>query len=186
MSSRPCAFNYHVHQQIATHSASSCQQQTPRLSPSGLVLLHVCLVVQSCLTLCDPMDCCPPGSSVHGDSPGEKRILEWVAMPSPRGSSQSGIKPRSLALQADSLPAELPGKPITLQPHYLSFELKSILASRFLKLLLPSALNCLMLDLRMYFFFIIKEIPHKILNIQVNLKKNHYMWQYRLILGYLR
>ena len=32
---------------------------------------YVCLVVQSCLTLCDPMDCSPPGSSVNGDSPGE-------------------------------------------------------------------------------------------------------------------
>ena len=31
----------------------------------------LCLVTQSCLTLCDPMDCCLPGSSVHGDSPGE-------------------------------------------------------------------------------------------------------------------
>ena len=29
------------------------------------------LVVQSCLTLCDPVDCSPPGSSVHGDSPGK-------------------------------------------------------------------------------------------------------------------
>ena len=29
------------------------------------------LVTQSCLTLCDPMDCSPPGSSVHGDSPGK-------------------------------------------------------------------------------------------------------------------
>ena len=31
----------------------------------------VCLIAQSCLTLCDPMDCSPPGSSVHGDSPGK-------------------------------------------------------------------------------------------------------------------
>ena len=30
----------------------------------------LCLVAQSCLTLCDPVDCSPPGSSVHGDSPG--------------------------------------------------------------------------------------------------------------------
>ena len=37
------------------------------------------LVCQSCLTLWDPMDCSPPGSPVHGDSPG--RILEWVAIP---------------------------------------------------------------------------------------------------------
>ena len=31
----------------------------------------LCLVTQSCLTLCDLMDCSPPGSSVHGDSPGK-------------------------------------------------------------------------------------------------------------------
>ena len=30
-----------------------------------------CLVAQSCLTLCNPMDCSPPGSSFHGDSPGK-------------------------------------------------------------------------------------------------------------------
>ena len=33
--------------------------------------LHVCLVTQSCLTLCYPRDCSPPGSSVHGDSSGK-------------------------------------------------------------------------------------------------------------------
>ena len=38
------------------------------------------LVTQSCLTLCDPKDCSPPGSSVHGIF--QARILEWVAMPS--------------------------------------------------------------------------------------------------------
>ena len=31
----------------------------------------MCLVAQSCPTLCDPMDCSPPGSSIHGDSPGK-------------------------------------------------------------------------------------------------------------------
>ena len=35
------------------------------------IKLHVCLVTQSCLTLCDHMDCSLPGSSVHGDSPGK-------------------------------------------------------------------------------------------------------------------
>ena len=40
------------------------------------------LVTQSCLTLCDPMDCSPPGSSVHGIL--QARILEWVAIPFPR------------------------------------------------------------------------------------------------------
>ena len=41
---------------------------------------------QSCPTLCNPMDCSPWGSSVHGIL--QTRILEWVAMPSSRGSSQ--------------------------------------------------------------------------------------------------
>ena len=41
--------------------------------------------LQSCLTVCDPMDCSPPGSSVHGIL--QARTLEWVTMPSSRGSS---------------------------------------------------------------------------------------------------
>ena len=44
------------------------------------------LVVQLCLTLCDPMDCSSPGSSVHGIL--QARILEYVAIPFSRGSSQ--------------------------------------------------------------------------------------------------
>ena len=86
----------------------------------------LCLLAQSCLTLCDPVVCSPPGSSFHGDSPGKntavgchsllqgifttqgsnpglpyhrwilyhlshqgsRRILEWVAYPFSRGSSQ--------------------------------------------------------------------------------------------------
>ena len=44
-----------------------------------------CLVVKSYSTLCKPMDCSPPGSSVHKVS--QARILEWVAVPSSRGSS---------------------------------------------------------------------------------------------------
>ena len=42
--------------------------------------------LQSCFTLCNPVDCYPPGSSVHDFLPA--RILKWVAMPSSRGSSQ--------------------------------------------------------------------------------------------------
>ena len=45
-----------------------------------------CSVVPSCLTLCNPMDCSLPGSSVHGIS--QARIQKWVAISSPRGSSQ--------------------------------------------------------------------------------------------------
>ena len=50
------------------------------------VIICCCCVRILCLTLCDPMDCSPPGSSVHGIL--QARVLEWVAMPSSRGSSQ--------------------------------------------------------------------------------------------------
>ena len=46
---------------------------------------------------------------VHGIL--QARILEWVAIPSPGDLPNPGIKPRSPALQVDSLPAEPPGKP---------------------------------------------------------------------------
>ena len=49
-------------------------------------LMHVCAHAQLCLTLCNPMDCSPPGSSVRGIS--QARILEWVAIPFSRGSSR--------------------------------------------------------------------------------------------------
>ena len=45
-----------------------------------------CSDAQLCLTLCDPMDCSPPGSSVHGIL--QARILEWVAISFSRGSAQ--------------------------------------------------------------------------------------------------
>ena len=47
----------------------------------------VCMHTQSCLTLCNPIDCIPQGSSVHGIS--QARILEWVAISFSRASSQS-------------------------------------------------------------------------------------------------
>ena len=46
----------------------------------------LCLVHESCPILCDLMVCCQPGSSVHGIL--QARILEWVAFPFSRGSSQ--------------------------------------------------------------------------------------------------
>ena len=43
-----------------------------KLSQYCLLISYVlCLVAQSCPALCDPMECSPPGSSVHGDSPGK-------------------------------------------------------------------------------------------------------------------
>ena len=55
--------------------------------PSNLCCVCV-LVTQLYLTLCDPMDCSPPDSSVPGIS--QVRILEWVAIPISRGSSRPG------------------------------------------------------------------------------------------------
>ena len=60
-------------------------------------------VAQSCQTLCDLLD-----YEVHGIP--QARILEWVAIPFSRGSSQPGIEPRSPALRADSLLSKPPGK----------------------------------------------------------------------------
>ena len=62
---------------------------------------------------CDSMDCSPPGSSVHGIL--QARILEWVAIPSSRGSSQPRGQTQVSALQVDSLVTEPPGKPRTLE-----------------------------------------------------------------------
>ena len=61
----------------------------------------MCLVAQSCPTLCDPMDCSPPGSSVYGII--QARILEWVATPSSRESSQprNRTQVRSPTFQVD-------------------------------------------------------------------------------------
>ena len=50
------------------------------------IVVIVVLVAQSCPTLCNPMDCSPPGSSVHGIL--QTRIMEWVAIPFSRGFSQ--------------------------------------------------------------------------------------------------
>ena len=52
------------------------------------------LVPQSCPTLCDPVDCSPPGSSVHGIF--QARVLEWIAIPFSRGIFLTeGLNPES-------------------------------------------------------------------------------------------
>ena len=56
-------------------------------SPNTLCKVKVkVLVIQSCLTLCDPMDCSPPGSSVHGIF--QARVLEWLPTSFSRESSR--------------------------------------------------------------------------------------------------
>ena len=48
----------------------------------ALTYIHtvLCLLIQLCPTLCDPMDCSPPGSSVHGDSPGKNTEVDCNAL----------------------------------------------------------------------------------------------------------
>ena len=59
------------------------------------------LGAQSCPTLCDPIDCSPPGSSIHGIL--QARILDWIPFPSPEYLPNPGIEAESPVLQADSL-----------------------------------------------------------------------------------
>ena len=66
-------------------------------------------VAQSCLTLCDPMDCSLPGFSIHGIF--QTRVLSGLPFPSPGDLPDPEIEPRSPALWADALPSEPPGKP---------------------------------------------------------------------------
>ena len=57
----------------------------------------------------DPMDCSPPGSSVHGIL--QARTLEWVAIPSSRGSSWPRDPTRVSCIASRFFTAEPPGKP---------------------------------------------------------------------------
>ena len=74
----------------------------------------------SCSLMSDPL--WPMDYTVHGIL--QARKLEWVAFPFSRGSSNPGNELGSSALQADSLPSESPGKPITLY-----FQIKNLLFS---------------------------------------------------------
>ena len=93
------------------------------------------LVAQSCQILCDPMDCSPQGSSVHGIL--QARILEWVATPFSRESFDSEIKPGSPALQADLLSHQ--GSPMRSASYMLGWNLCASLPLN----LGPEILRCL-------------------------------------------
>ena len=70
--------------------------------------LCLCVVAQSCLTLWEPVDCSPPGSSVHGIL--QARTLEWVAICSSRSSSQPRDQSSSPALAGRFFTTEPVGK----------------------------------------------------------------------------
>ena len=83
----------------------SFREKKDKLFNSALV----CVCAQSCLTLCNPMDGSPPGSSVHGIS--QARILEWVPFPSPGDLPDPETEPASPALAGEFFITEPPGKP---------------------------------------------------------------------------
>ena len=87
---------------------------TTRATWEALVI-SVVLMTQLCLTLFNPMDCSPLGSPSMGFS----RQEHWSGLPfpSPGDLPDPGIKPRSPALQADSLSSEPPGKPRGVSRH---------------------------------------------------------------------
>ena len=85
-----------------------------------LCLSCYAMLSQSCLTLCDPMNCSPPDFSVHGDSPSKNTGVGCYA--SSRRSSQSRDQTQVSHNASRSLPSEPPGKPMSI--------LDSILKSR--------------------------------------------------------
>ena len=77
---------------------------------SSFARVCACGYVQSlsCMTLCDPLDCLPPGSSVRGFS--RQEYWSGLPFPSPGGLPDPGIKPASPALAGRFFTAEPPGK----------------------------------------------------------------------------
>ena len=91
------------------------------------ILSHHChfVVAKSYLTLCNPMDCSPPGSSVLGIL--QARILEWVAMPSSRGSSWLRDGTQVSCTRGQILYHWATGKPISYQATPLNLNLIKLL-----------------------------------------------------------
>ena len=81
---------------------------TKGLKPPALAAAAAAKSLQSCPTLCNRMDCSPPGSSVHGIS--QTRILGGLPFPSPGDLPDPGIEPGSPALQANTSPSEPRGE----------------------------------------------------------------------------
>ena len=87
-----------------------------------LIILRVHAVTPLGLTICDPVDCSPPGSSVHGIS--QARILEGLTISFSRGSSQPRdqiTSPESPAFVGEFFATEAPGKPQTGTILYVNY-----------------------------------------------------------------
>ena len=77
--------------------------------PRGVFGVGGCVSCQLCPTLCDPVDCSPPSSSVHGIL--QVGILEWVAISFSRCSFWPRDWTQISCIEANALPSELLGKP---------------------------------------------------------------------------
>ena len=86
------------------------------------------LAALSCLSLCDPMDCSPSGSSLLGDSPRQE-YWSGLSCPPPMDLPNPGTEHRSPVLEADSLPSKPPDKNvyITLQRNLDKLKVFSVL-----------------------------------------------------------
>ena len=94
-----------------------CCKRVPQTGWLNLVKIYflnvseACAYAQSCPTLCYPMDCSPPGSSIHGIL--QARIPQWVAISSSRGSSQSRDQSWVSCIAGRFFTFEPLGKPIS-------------------------------------------------------------------------
>ena len=105
-------FYKEIEAQMYQERSLQSQQNFSNCGLHCLGLLHTYMQAHSCLTLCNPRDCSPPGSSVHGVL--QPRILDWVAIPSSGGSSYPVIEPQPPASPASAgglFTTQPPGKP---------------------------------------------------------------------------
>ena len=112
-----CPRLYVAHKALNIYSLALFRRSLPtsdvkwneKASKTFYVCVHAQLF-QLCPTLCDPMDCSPPGSSLHSIS--QARILEWLLFPSPGDLLNPGMEPTSPALEGKFFTTtELLGKP---------------------------------------------------------------------------
>ena len=116
------------HKGVRLQTRSRRTSVAPNLIPLTAILTGItemategissCVRAQSYLAFCDPVDCSPPSSSVHGIL--QARIVEWVALSSSPGDlPEPEIKPASLALAGGFFTTQPPGGP----PHCIFTEL---------------------------------------------------------------
>ena len=108
-----------------SYSPEGEQAKDKRSVPRWLSVFHLGTVSVQSLSpvwLCDPMDCSPPGSSVHGIF--QARVLKWVAISFCRGSSWPRYRTQVSSIAGrGALPSEPPEKPHILDTYTLMSEI---------------------------------------------------------------